>query len=56
MPIEQNDNTNASKIEVAELASREWRRPSMRRLDLAGAEVGLLVPSADGATGKDAAS
>jgi hypothetical protein len=55
MSIEQND-TNASKIEVAESASREWRRPSMRRLDLAGAEVGILLPSADGATGKDAAS
>jgi hypothetical protein len=54
MSVDQRDMYSlASMTENANEASREWRCPSMRRLDLAEAELLLPVPSADGVTGKD---
>lgn len=54
MSIDERDvSSMTSKTENADAGSREWRCPSMRRLDLAEAELGPLTPSADGITGKD---
>lgn len=54
MSVDQSDTLSlASSVEAVNEASRQWRRPAMRRLDLAEAELTAATPSADGITGKD---
>ncbi|BGE87165.1 hypothetical protein Ms3S1_36010 [Methylosinus sp. 3S-1] len=44
---------SASDEKSQSAASRDWRRPSARRLDLSEAEFFFTTPAVDGTTDKD---